>query len=468
MKLKIIHTNDVHSNYENFARAASIINGLKDENTLILDGGDFADFKSIELQGTRGVAALELLQSTGYDALTVGNNEMFNGLDTLEHMATASPLPFISNNLLKKDGYPIQGLAKSVILHKNGLRILVTGSSPDMGVFNDGLGIGVLDYVAMTQQEITDHAGSYDICVLLSHVGTVADEKLARLIPEIDIVISAHDHQLYSEAKLVNTTIMTSAGNYAEHIGFLEIEVQNGKVELLRSATYPTKDAQLDSEVLDILKDNKAKALASLGRPLYKLPKPLWHDVIEENPLANLIADGLRDMLQCDIGLINSCIINAGLFHNVSRQKLIEICPSPLNPTSFEIQGKQLKKAFTQSLDAQACLADGRGPGFRGKFVGRLHISGATIIHDGCSIQEILIDGEPLQDEQWYKVASSDYLQRGSGYPDLAENRNQVYMAEEIKDVIQLYANQPKFVEQAFTMRTERQVEYSGFGPPEV
>lgn len=112
MKLKIIHTNDVHSNYENFARA-SLINELKNENTLILDGGDFADFKSIELQGTRGVAALELLQSTGYDALTIGNNEMFNGMDTLEHMATTSPLPFISNNLRKKMEVAFKVLSKA-------------------------------------------------------------------------------------------------------------------------------------------------------------------------------------------------------------------------------------------------------------------------------------------------------------------------------------------------------------------
>ncbi|WP_416144203.1 metallophosphoesterase [Planococcus koreensis] len=46
MKLKIIHTNDVHSNYDNFARAATLIKLLKDENTLVLDGGDFADFRA--------------------------------------------------------------------------------------------------------------------------------------------------------------------------------------------------------------------------------------------------------------------------------------------------------------------------------------------------------------------------------------------------------------------------------------
>ena len=60
MKLKIIHTNDVHSHFDAFGRAASLIKELKDESTILLDGGDFADFKSIELQGTKGMAAIEL------------------------------------------------------------------------------------------------------------------------------------------------------------------------------------------------------------------------------------------------------------------------------------------------------------------------------------------------------------------------------------------------------------------------
>ena len=54
MELTILHTNDIHSNYENLSKIVSKIEELKDENTIILDGGDFADFKRMELQGTDG------------------------------------------------------------------------------------------------------------------------------------------------------------------------------------------------------------------------------------------------------------------------------------------------------------------------------------------------------------------------------------------------------------------------------
>ncbi|MFX3672923.1 MAG: bifunctional UDP-sugar hydrolase/5'-nucleotidase [Paenisporosarcina sp.] len=453
MKIKILHTNDIHSNFENYAKMATLISQHKDETTLVLDGGDFADFKSIELQGTRGLAAIELLESAGYDALTIGNNETFNGIDTLEYMASNSSIPFISNNLFKNDKTKVKGVFPSTIVHKNGLRILITGSSPDLGVFNEGLGVHIVSYKESIIEEITKNKGNYDLCILLSHIGTTADKELAMEIPEIDIILSAHDHQLYTEALEVNGTIMNSAGKYGEYLGILELEITNGKVCLLYSANLPTNGVEMDERVTTILKVNKEKAIEVLSKPLYELAKPLWHDVIEENPISNLIADGLKDMLNCDIGVINSGIVNSGAFGFISNQKLIEICPSPLNPTSFDVKGKDIKLAIEQSLDAQVCLSEGRGPGFRGKFVGRLHFSGIEILHDGKTVQQVLIGNIPLQDEVWYSVASSDYLQRGSGYKSLANNRNDKYRAEDIRDVIRFYATQPEFMEKSYTNR---------------
>lgn len=453
MKLKILHTNDLHSHFDHYSRAVSLIRKLKDEHTLLLDAGDFADFKSIELQGTRGAAAIELLESAGYDAITIGNNETFNGVETLQYMASRSSIPFISNNLFRKDKSPVVGVVTSAILEKNGIRILVTGSSPDLGDFNDGLGVHITSYKEALLQELQRHEGKYDVSIVLNHVGTFADDELAEELGGIDIIISSHDHQLYSEAKVINGTLLNSAGCYGEYIGVIEVEVTTEGVKLIHSETLPTKNEPEDKDVVSILKRNKEKAITVLSQPLYSLSMPLWHDIVEENPISNLIADGLKDMLDADIGLINSGIVNAGTFDFVSNKKLIEICPSPLNPTSFEIQGKYLRTALEQSLDAQVCLAEGRGPGFRGRFVGRLHVSGAVIEYEGTAVNSILIGDHQLEEDRWYKVATSDYLQRGSGYPALAHNRNEKYLPEEIKDIIRMYARDNSFIERALKNR---------------
>ncbi|WP_377888978.1 bifunctional metallophosphatase/5'-nucleotidase [Alkalihalobacillus sp. R86527] len=453
MKLNIIHTNDIHSHFDNYTKAVSLIRDYMDGNTILLDGGDFADFKSIELQGTKGIAAVKMLESAGYSAITIGNNELFNGIGTLEHMATNSSLPFISCNLTKMNGDPISGVKSSVILHHNGLRVFITGASPDLQEFNELMGFAITDYKRAIEEEINKFRGDFDLCIVLNHVGTEADLELAEEIDAIDLILSAHDHVLYDEAKVVNGTILNSAGNYGEHIGIVELEISHSSVELLASSTISTSKAQNDEEVLQILKTSKEEAVTQLSSPLYEVDKPLWHDVLEENPLSNLIADGLRDRFSSEIGLINSGIANAGIIQYVSEKKLIEICPSPLNPTYFEIQGKFLKEALQHSLDSSVCMADGRGPGFRGKYVGRLHVSGVEIEHDGRKLELIKVNNEPIDEERWYSVASSDYLLRGSGYPALANNRNYTYQPDEIKDVIREYASKKTFVTQSYEPR---------------
>ena len=200
--------------------------------------------------------------------------------------------------------------------------------------------------------------------------------------------------------------------------------------------------------VLRLILDRKI-ANANLGVPLYRIEKEMWHDVVEENPITNLLADAIKDVFGCEIGLINSGIRKG----DVSFKKLIEICPSPLNPTYIEIQGKHIKAALQQSLNPEICYKEGKGAGFRGRFVGRLHISGPIIEHDGNTIQNIIVNGQELQEEKYYTVATSDYLQRGSSYKDLANNKNESYKPEYPRIVLRDYLCKTEFLEQAYIDR---------------
>jgi 5'-nucleotidase len=60
MKFKILHTNDVHSRFNNYAKIVTKIKELRDGNRLVLDVGDFNDFMRMKLQGTMGKAGGEL------------------------------------------------------------------------------------------------------------------------------------------------------------------------------------------------------------------------------------------------------------------------------------------------------------------------------------------------------------------------------------------------------------------------
>lgn len=454
MRLTILHSNDIHSNFENFSKIVTKITDWKDSNTLVLDAGDFADFKRIELQGTDGLAAIELLESAGYDALTVGNNEIFQGLDVLKYMAANAKIPLLSSNLRSLEHFEIEEVKKSIILNKNGIRILIIGASPDIGPFNELLGFTLIDYLESIQYEINKAKDQYDMCILLSHLGMDKDREIAEKISSIDVIIGGHFHILMDQPEIVNGTIIHTSGAQGEHIGKLVVELSNNQVQLIEGINYNILQSEESTIIQEIIKQNKEKAIDRLSKPFCRIDRTIWHDVVEENPMTNLLADALQAFLACDLGIINSGVINGGIKKgDVSRKKIIELCPSPLNPTSFKILGKDLWEALQNSLDTDYCYADGKGAGFRGKYVGRLHVSNAMIEHDSRSIMNIFIHGVSLNMEQWYTVASSDYLQRGTGYQSLARNREEQYSKEYLRDIIQEYVNKEAFVGKAFVER---------------
>ncbi|QVK18602.1 bifunctional metallophosphatase/5'-nucleotidase [Mycoplasmatota bacterium] len=451
MKFKILHTNDIHSNYENFAKIKTLINLNKDENTIILDAGDFADFKRVELMGTKGKLAGQLLEKAGYDAITIGNNETFQGIKMLESMTNLSPIPFLSCNLLKS-GKPLNDVNPFIFLIKQNVRFLIIGTSPNIPIFNELMGFSFIDY----REEITKiiQENKHDVCILVNHIGTKNDELLANSIDGIDIIISSHDHKLYPEAKIINGVINHSAGQYGENLGVIEFELQDNKLSLSNSKVISTNTIQKDTGIIKILAENKIEAINYLSQALYPLNQTLYHDYLEECPIGNLLADSLRDLLKCDIGLINSGIINGGIKKGfVTDLKLIEIAPSPLNATSFEVKGKDIKAALQISLDPQNCLHNGKGPGFRGIALGRLHVSGMTIIYKNQTINKILIGNEELNEEKYYTVGSSDYLQRNQVYTPLNNNINPNYHVEYIRDVLKIYLPKQEFVDNAFINR---------------
>ena len=178
MKFKILHTNDIHSRFENLAKISSAINEIRDDSTLVLDAGDFNDFMRLELQGTDGLAGVELLEHAGYDAIAVGNNETFQGIEVLEGMASSSKVPFLSCNLTRMDKSPVNGVRRSIIIKKGGIRFLIVGVSPNLKDFLPLLGFCAVDVNEAIRGEIEKNKGLYDVCILLSSEKTWVLQKV--------------------------------------------------------------------------------------------------------------------------------------------------------------------------------------------------------------------------------------------------------------------------------------------------
>jgi len=276
-------------------------------------------------------------------------------------MTTSNLVPFVSCNLYRNDMSHIEGLKRSIIINRGGLRFLIIGASPQYNEFFTLLNMHATDCIEEIRKELEENRNKYDISILLSHSGMREDTVFAQNIGGVDIIIGGHSHLLMEEAEKINDTIIHQSGSYGEYLGELDIEVVEGKIVNFKGQNIKIESLPMDREIIDELIRQKNIAIETLSTPLYEVECHIWHDVVEENPITNLLADGLKDVVPCDFSIINSGIISGGIKKGeVSNKKLLEINPSLMNPTYMEIKGKYIKEALELSLQADVCLQDGR------------------------------------------------------------------------------------------------------------
>lgn len=440
-KLHIHHTNDIHSHFDRFSSLCSYLKQVRGENDLVLDAGDFNDFRSVMISGTMGRAGKVLLKEAGYDALCIGNNEGFSGIECLEEMA-ADDLPLLSVNLTKLDSNPIRNVKKSIILERGGFRFFVIGVSPYFGIEGEGKynvffnmdGLHSHNPIPLIREELVRNKGLYDFSILLSHQGISTDERCAREIEGLDIIIGGHSHTLMDEAIMVNQTIIHHAGEYGKQIGKLSLEIEERKIVGFTGEVIENTFEE-DAGINELIQEQTKIAHDKLNETLYEI-EPLDFHISKENDLINFICDALMKEERCDFSVMHHGIVNHGLSGKISRKTLLEVSPSPLNPTLMKITGQQFIDAIRLSFDEVHVLQNGRGPGFRGTHIGGLGVSANVRITKEPF--EIRIDDELIDPKRVYTVMSDDYLQRGSGYPSLmCPDKESKFFPGFIRDLIQ-------------------------------
>ena len=252
--LTILHTNDTHSQIEpleqgkrdeycgGYARRMGILAQEReaDPNLLLFDGGDFS-------QGTpyfnfyHGRIEVDAMNRMGYDALTLGNHEFDNGVDTLAVVLKDAQFAVVCANYDVTNS-PLEGLVKPyTIIHRENLRIGVFG----IGVDPAGLiaernffPLRYLDPVLAAQEAANTlkKKEKCDVVICLSHQGThpitegkLSDIELAQTTRNIDIIIGAHTHKILTNHYVLNmdgdTVFLAQMGKSGARIGKINVEL---------------------------------------------------------------------------------------------------------------------------------------------------------------------------------------------------------------------------------------------------
>jgi 2',3'-cyclic-nucleotide 2'-phosphodiesterase (5'-nucleotidase family) len=147
-----------------------------------------------------------------------------------------------------------------------------------------------------------------DMVICLSHSGIQTnksfseDDRLAKEVPGIDIIISGHTHTKLIKPLIVNKTIIVQAGSFGEHLGVLDIAYEKGEVKLKGYKLVNINDTILGNEKIQrriesyigiinerILKDHHLNFYQVLGKTYFDMRL-----VEDESNLGNLIADSIR------------------------------------------------------------------------------------------------------------------------------------------------------------------------------
>ncbi|MFX1411512.1 MAG: bifunctional metallophosphatase/5'-nucleotidase [Promethearchaeota archaeon] len=463
MELKILYMNDLHSRYEELAKIASIIKKFKDDNTLIFDAGDTTDPWRIEVIGTKGNIISDILNYIGFNARIIGNTEGFSEKDIIGEIINSSNFPVITCNMYNMNNKKLKNLKDYVIFDVKDLKILVIGVTPAFNEFYHLFNIHIKDPIEELKRVLSkiDNA-QYDLSIIISHLGLDVDEELAVRIPNIDIIIGGHSHTALNECVIENNTIICQAGSYGEYLGELIIKYDftEKRITNFENQLISTIDYSEDPKIIEIINYNSNLAINNMSRSLYKIGFDLNHSFTEESQIGNLLADGLRDFFNSDIGIINSGVLNHGIEKGVVTKLILhEICPSPLNPTLVEIKGSDLLLTLEKSLLQGFQLSDGAGAGFRGTFLGNIQVSkNVQIFYNPAEkplkkIQEVKINNELLDPQKWYIAGTSDYLQRGTGYVNFGNCRNEIYRPEWLRDILEKYLKKKDYIKNALIKR---------------
>ena len=360
-KLTILHMNDTHGRTGAEPTIAGLAKDLraKGENVLLLDAGDRLHGQ-IAANLTKGETMVEIMNAAGYDAMVTGNHEYTFGVERLTELSGMMDFPLLASNVTYNGNYIFE---RYKVFKMDGLTVGVFGLvSPETVKSSDPRKMTGLAFEnpAETAAEMVDvlQAERCDIVIALAHLGddnlTAENEKsdAVAAVPGVDAVIDAHSHSLLENGRMVGGTLIAQTGNYAEHIGIVEITLDNGVMtKTARVIPVPGGDDETDlpqdAAVAAKIAEGEAKVESVtsvvVGHTPIKLIGEREAVRTGDTNLANLITDSMLYATGADISFIGGGSIRAGIeAGDVTMGDVLTVLPYANLIVTMELKGSDV------------------------------------------------------------------------------------------------------------------------------
>jgi LysM repeat protein len=264
VKINILFTNNTNGVLENCECEGSPLGGLDKRltlmkrmaprdsgNVLYLDAGDIISPIGFPAKDRFVLKAYKIIP---YDAIGIGDQEFSNGLKFFKADIIGRRLPLVSASLI--DASTGKSLvALSIIKNIKGIRFGITSvvsREPfDIRTGEKLIGLKILKERRALKDAVNALRKKSEIIILLSHLGSREDKKIANENPAINIIIGSHSQNLQNAEKVGNS-IIAQAGKNTEFVGMLliEVDVSTKKIVSFEGNIQPVlKDIEGDVDV---------------------------------------------------------------------------------------------------------------------------------------------------------------------------------------------------------------------------
>lgn len=441
--LQIYHTNDIHSHFGKWGEIVSFIRTRKarhiasGEDVIVVDVGDFVDRCHVIAEATYGKGNVDMMNEL-YDYATIGNNEGLTlSKDELDKLYNKAKFDVVVGNVFDNRGVR-PNFAKSYVIHTldNGMKVGLLGMTVAYPAFYSPIGWDVREPMDMIAEILLELEEQVDVIVLLSHLGKFIDYKIAEQFPQIDVILGSHTHHLFEHGEMSNGVLLCCAEKHGNYVGqvTLAIDSETGKVLDKTATTIETSSLQETSrEVERQLYELEQMSHVLLCEELTTLQYSLPTDLYEPSLLTTMLAIGVKEWCEAEIGMVNAGLILESLpVGIVTRGDIHRICPHPINPCRIKLTGREIENTVKKASLPEVIHQEVKGFGFRGTYMGRMVYDGLTIVGDS-----IFINGEPLQLDRTYIVGTIDMFTFGKFYPEIRDAEDkEFYMSKFIRDIL--------------------------------
>lgn len=438
-RITFLHTND---NYEivptrGWGGFAQLMTLLKREraaapNSIVTTfGGDLLS-PSIMSGFHKGAQMIELMNAVGIDVAVPGNHEFDFGPDVFAQRVKESKFTWIASNLTRH-GRPFDGVADTLVRTYAGVKVgffgLVTPETARASSPGPSVAFAPWKETAVRAVKALQDQGA-DVIVALTHLDFAEDRELAGSVPGISLILGGHDHDPMT--MLEGNTLIFKAGADARYLGVIDLFVTRRGATSSTAATVdvvkawrmvPVRGLTPDAETAALVKRYTDQLESELSVEIGTTAKPLDSRRLvvreAEAAIGDLIADAIRDATGAEVGLMNGGGIRGDRVYpagtKLTRRDALTELPFNNITVMIELKGSDLLLALENGVSR---IAD-RG----GRFP---QVSGLRFAYDPAKpamqrVLEVTVNGQKLDSERSYKVATIDFLLGGGdGYSMLS------------------------------------------------